>query len=368
MGALNRFEQRLEHMVTGAFARAFRSAVQPMEIAAALQREVDNSAQILSRDRRLAPNMFRIDLAGSDFDRLSTYGEALSRELAAMLHEHASEQHYMFAGPVKLNFLRVDDLTTGRFRVRSEASAAVTPPAGQQASDTSITKTAMFLDVNGVRHPLAPPGVVIGRGTNADLRIDDPGISRRHVEFRVQVTDAGPAVSVLDLGSTNGTTVNGQRVQHAALEDGSVVQIGSTHIVVHAGASSDQPRPNPRPGSAPAQQSASQQAGARQPQRRQPPTPYPPPGEQHYPSYEAGQSQSPQVARPSAQAEGRSAAAPSYPTPASSSESYGRPAQQGQQAKQAKPASRWGRKKQQPPPFRAVNRPPGDSGQRPWNG
>ena len=98
MGALHRFEQRLEQAVTGAFARAFRSAVQPMEIAAALQREVDNSAQILSRDRRLAPNDFTIDLSPTDYDRLSTYGETLSSELAAMLHEHAQEQHYMFAG------------------------------------------------------------------------------------------------------------------------------------------------------------------------------------------------------------------------------------------------------------------------------
>ncbi len=233
MGALNRFEQRLEHMVTGAFARAFRSAVQPMEIAAALQREVDNSAQILSRDRRLAPNTFTIDLAGSDFDRLSTYGDTLSRELASMLHEHAQEQHYLFAGPVQLNFTRADDLTTGRFRVRSQASAQVTPVEGQQMSDTAVSRAPMYLEINGVRHPLAPPGIVIGRGTNADLRIDDPGVSRRHVEFRVQATPgAGTDVSVLDLGSTNGTTLDGRRIQHAPLGNGAVVQIGSTRIVV----------------------------------------------------------------------------------------------------------------------------------------
>ena len=236
VGALHRFEQRLEQMVTGAFARAFRSAVQPMEIAAALQREVDNSAQILSRDRRLAPNNFMIDLSGPDFDRLSTYGDTLSRELAGMLHEHAQEQHYMFAGPVSMNFTRSDDLTTGRFRVRSEASAAVTPAPGQpHMSDTMITRTPLFLEINGTRHPLEAPGLTIGRGTNADLRIDDPGVSRRHVEFRVQPGSGAPSPSVVDLGSTNGTTVNGQRVQHAALEDGSVVQIGSTRITVHVG-------------------------------------------------------------------------------------------------------------------------------------
>ena len=236
VGALHRFEQRLEQMVTGAFARAFRSAVQPMEIAAALQREVDNSAQILSRDRRLAPNNFTIDLSGPDFDRLSTYGDTLSRELAAMLHEHAQEQHYMFAGPISMNFTRSDDLTTGRFRVRSEASAAVTGPAGAAPmSDTMTSRAPLFLEINGTRHPLEPPGLTIGRGTNADLRIDDPGISRRHVEFRVGQGSGTPSVSVVDLGSTNGTTVNGQRVQHAALDNGSVVQIGSTRITVHVG-------------------------------------------------------------------------------------------------------------------------------------
>ena len=236
VGALHRFEQRLEQMVTGAFARAFRSAVQPMEIAAALQREVDNSAQILSRDRRLAPNNFMIDLSGPDFDRLSTYGDTLSRELASMLHEHAQEQHYMFAGPISMNFTRSDDLTTGRFRVRSEASAAVTPPPGAaQMSDTMISRAPLFLEINGTRHQLEAPGLTVGRGTNADLRIDDPGVSRRHVEFRVAAGNGTPSVSVVDLGSTNGTLVNGQRIQHAALDNGSVVQIGSTRITVHVG-------------------------------------------------------------------------------------------------------------------------------------
>ena len=235
VSALHRFEQRLEQMVTGAFARAFRSAVQPMEIAAALQREVDNSAQILSRDRRLAPNNFTIDLSASDFDRLSTYGDTLSRELASMLHEYAEEQRYMFAGPISMNFLRSEDLTTGRFRVRSEASAAVTPMSGQNLTDTAITRTPIYLELNGVRHPLEPPGLTIGRGTASDIRIDDPGVSRRHVEFRVQPGSSSTSVSVVDLGSTNGTVVNGQRVQQAVLEDGSVVQIGSTRIVVHIG-------------------------------------------------------------------------------------------------------------------------------------
>lgn len=233
MGALHRFEERLEQLVTGAFARAFRSAVQPMEIAAALQREVDNSAQILSRERRLAPNDFLIDLSPTDYDRLSAYGDTLSSELAQMLHEHADEQGYLFAGALSLRFQRADELTTGRFRVRSSASADVTPPPGVSATDTAIRRAPVTIEINGVRQPLEPPGLVVGRGSNADLRIDDPGVSRRHAEIRVGHGPAGTQVSVVDLGSTNGTVVDGKRVQYANLDDNSQIRIGGTIITVH---------------------------------------------------------------------------------------------------------------------------------------
>src|SRR5512144_2618731 len=98
MGVLQRFENRLEQMVSGAFARAFRSEVQPVEIASALQREVDNSAQILSRQRRLVPNEFTIELSPADHARLSQYSSTLTHELTEMLREHAEEQSYVFTG------------------------------------------------------------------------------------------------------------------------------------------------------------------------------------------------------------------------------------------------------------------------------
>jgi hypothetical protein len=270
-----------------------------MEIAAALQREVDNSAQILSRERRLAPNTFTIDLSASDFDRLSTYGETLSRELASMLHEHAEEQHYMFAGPVSLNFTRVEDLTTGRFRVRSEASAGVTPVPGQSMTDTAISRAPVYLEINGTRHPLQAPGLTIGRGSQADLRIEDPGVSRRHIEVRVQSGPDAPVVTVVDLGSTNGTTVDGQRVQHARLGDGSVVQIGSTRIVVHLGGTAPGNLGNPalRPGRTTGGYAAPESPAAAPPQRpsggwpQQPPPQQPPP--QHVPPEQAQHQQPP---------------------------------------------------------------------------
>jgi hypothetical protein len=232
MGVLQRFENKLEQFVSGTFARAFRSAVQPVEIAAALQREVDNSAQILSRDRRLVPNNFHVELSALDHDRLTQYGSTLTQELSEMLREHAEEQSYVFTGPVSITLDRVDELGTGRFRVRSAAVARVTP-AGEGVTDSAVRRADVVLEVNGMRHPLDPPGLVIGRGTDADLRINDPGVSRRHAEIRLLPGAGTPTVSVVDLGSTNGMLVNGQRVQQATLADGATVKIGNTTLTVH---------------------------------------------------------------------------------------------------------------------------------------
>ena len=233
MGMLQRFENRLEQLVSGAFAKAFRSAVQPVEVAAALQREVDNSAQILSRDRRLVPNQFHVELSPQDHERLSPYSSTLADELVEMLRDHAHEQSYVFTGPVTISFDEKDDLTTGRFRVRSQALAKVTPVGGQSVTDTAVRRAKVILEVNGMKHPLDPPGIVIGRGTDADLRINDPGVSRRHAEIRIYPGETGtPDVSIVDLGSTNGMLVNGHRVEQATLTDGSQIKIGNTTMVI----------------------------------------------------------------------------------------------------------------------------------------
>src|SRR6478752_3574082 len=198
-------------MISGAFARAFRSAVQPVEIAAALQRECDNNAQILSRDRRLVPNDFHVELSGTDLDRLAPYDSALADDLVRQLRDPA------------------DDLTTGRFRIRSRAQAKVT----SDATATQVGRARAYLEVNGTRHPLQAPGLVVGRGTEADLRINDPGVSRRHIEFTVTGGgERGIALEVHDLGSTNGMLVDGHRITHTGLRDGSEVRIGSTTLTV----------------------------------------------------------------------------------------------------------------------------------------
>jgi hypothetical protein len=232
VGGLQRFEAKLEQLISGAFARTFRSAVQPVEISAALNREVDNSAQILSRERRLVPNTFHVELAPSDHERLSQLGPQLTRELTEMLEDYASEQSYVFTGPVEVNLEPADDLTTGRFRVRSQSVAGVRDNTGP-TTDTAVRRASATIEINGQQLPLTPPGIVVGRGNDADLRIDDPGVSRRHCELRVTDTGAGPRVSVHDLGSTNGVLVNGKRVEKATLVDGAEIRLGNTTLRLH---------------------------------------------------------------------------------------------------------------------------------------
>lgn len=232
MGVLQRFEHRLERAVSGAFARAFRSAVQPVEIAASITREIDHSTQVLSRQRTLVPNAFRVELSPSDYERLSPYGGTLRSELDQMVRDHVDEQRYTLAGPVAIELSQRHDLTTGRFLVTGRANAAVTPAANPGPTDTGVRRAPVVVEINGVRHPVTEAGLVMGRGEEADLRINDPGVSRRHAEIRIGTGDQQMTVSVVDLGSTNGTQVDGRRVQQAMLRHGSEIVIGSTTVVV----------------------------------------------------------------------------------------------------------------------------------------
>jgi len=233
MGIFARFEKKVEGAVNGVFARAFKGDVQPVEIAARLQRELDAEAKLMSRNKRLVPNDFSVHLSQHDHDKLSPYANTLKAELATGLRNHAREMGYVFNGPVKIGFELDSHLPTGRFTVTSQAVAGITPRSGR-ASETAINRAPLVLEVNGTRHPLQPPGLVIGRGSEADLRINDPGISRRHAQIRVNPTGPGLQIDIVDLGSTNGIVVNGQRVQHAVLQEGSRIEIGSTRMLIHA--------------------------------------------------------------------------------------------------------------------------------------
>ncbi|GAA3867458.1 FhaA domain-containing protein [Streptomyces sp. NPDC003631] len=272
MGVLKKFEQRLEGLVNGTFAKVFKSEVQPVEIAGALQRECDNNATIWNRDRTVVPNDFIVELSTPDFERLSPYSGQLGDELAGMVRDYAKQQRYTFMGPIKVHLEKADDLDTGLYRVRSRTLASSTDqqgpaaaPAGRQApggygyppaagsqgvppmpsapppgarpaaapygqrpaaAPTAGGRTRYWIEINGVRHQISRPTLVLGRSTEADVRIDDPGVSRRHCEIRT-----GTPSTIQDLGSTNGIVVDGQHTTRATLRDGSRIVVGSTTII-----------------------------------------------------------------------------------------------------------------------------------------
>lgn len=126
MGVLKRFEQRLEGLVNGTFAKVFKSEVQPVEIAGALQRECDNNATIWNRERTVVPNDFIVELSAPDFERLSPYSGQLGDELSGLVRDYAKQQRYTFMGPIKVHLEKADDLDTGLYRVRSRTLASST--------------------------------------------------------------------------------------------------------------------------------------------------------------------------------------------------------------------------------------------------
>ena len=233
MGLLDRFEQRLDRMVNGAFARAFKAEVQPVEIAAALQREMDDRAAVVSRGRTVVPNVFVVDLSPHDHDRLSVYAGTLTEELAGMVREHAEEQRYTFLGGTSVELARDDDLETGLFRVHSEAKAEVaSTPHGVRAPSSPPAGAGhpRLLADDDVAHPLTRAVTRLGRGTDVDIRVDAPGVSRHHAEILL-----GREVVLRDLGSTNGTYVDGVQVGETVLHDGAVLQLGATRLTFRAG-------------------------------------------------------------------------------------------------------------------------------------
>src|SRR6476661_1908533 len=122
VGLFDRVEQRLERAVNGAFARAFKSEVQPVEIAAAIRRAMDDRAAILGPGRTIVPNLYTVELSDTDYDRLGGYDEELENELIAADQEHAESQGYQPGGPIQVAFASANDLETGVFRLRTSTA------------------------------------------------------------------------------------------------------------------------------------------------------------------------------------------------------------------------------------------------------
>jgi hypothetical protein len=233
MGVLDRFEKGVERVVNNAFSKVGRSEVKPVELASALRREVDDRAAVVDRERTVVPNEFTIELSVDDFAQVEGWGaETLADELAANVTQYAASQHYAFVGPVSVSFEQADTLETGRFHLRSASVRGNVAPATSAAPNTRHP----LVDIDGQRYLLTGPVTVIGRGSEADIVVDDPGVSRRHLEIRV--TPEGVIAS--DLGSTNGLFVEGHQVPAATLLDGNSLTIGRTRIMFWTGASDNE--------------------------------------------------------------------------------------------------------------------------------
>jgi hypothetical protein len=247
VSVLQRFEKRLEGLVEGAFAKVFKGVVHPVEILNAMQREAEAHKAILAGGRTLVPNRYVIDLSPYDHSRLAPYAAALAQELAQSQAEFIGEQAWTVYGDVIVEIERGEGLDTGMFRVTAEVYtggevAPVQQPAydagpqyspydqgggyGQPPHGGQNGRSVGLVSGDGRTYPLQMGSTVIGRGDQANLRLPDVGISRRHARLDYD----GNQVVLTDLGSTNGTMVNGQRVSAVALNPGDMIQLGTTTL------------------------------------------------------------------------------------------------------------------------------------------
>ena len=249
MSVLQRFEKRLEGLVEGAFAKVFKGVVHPVEILNAMQREAEAHKAILAGGRTLVPNRYVIDLSPYDHSRLAPYAAALAQELAQSQAEFIGEQGWTVYGDVIVEIERGDGLDTGMFRVTAEVyTGGDVPPApaydqgpahqgydqqqyppyagGGMPQQPASGRGVRLVANDGRSYPLSIGSTVIGRGDQANLRLPDVGISRRHARLDYD----GAQVVLTDLGSTNGSMVNGQRISAVALNPGDMVQIGTTTL------------------------------------------------------------------------------------------------------------------------------------------
>jgi Protein of unknown function (DUF3662)/FHA domain len=211
---LQRFEQRLERLVEGAFSKALRGGIQPVEIARRLTREMDLLRRVGVKGL-IAPNAFVVTLSSDDARRFQTFADVLARELGDAARDHARSEGYGFVGPVEVEIHHDPAMRSGRYRVTAEVKEG---PDGLTA--------ASLITADGTRVVLGSEPVEIGRLPECTIVLNDPNVSRRHAEVKRR----GSEVVVADLGSTNGTKVNGAQVKERVLEEGDEITVGSTTI------------------------------------------------------------------------------------------------------------------------------------------
>lgn len=232
MGLLDNLEQRLDRIVNGSFSKAFKSEVQPVELGAALQQEIDNRADTIT-GQTVVPNIFIVELGPVDHERLAAYFETLSVELGALADAYSTEQRYTTVDAAHISFDLDSELETGVFRIRSTAAkrpadalsaSLVAQDATPQVPMAAFTPVATpyLTSITGEEFKITQSVTNIGRGVEADIQIDDTSVSRLHCAIVL-----GSEVLIRDLGSTNGTVVDGTKATESILHDGSIIKIGN---------------------------------------------------------------------------------------------------------------------------------------------
>ncbi len=213
---LQSFEHGVERMVEGVFSRSSKSSIRPIELGRRLVREMDDHRSVDVKGRRIVPNQFEFHVSPRDHAGFADIEEALVTELGEAAREHAREEGYHFMGPVSVSLMVDEETKPGRFTVASSMREA----GGGLGVGTLIMPA-------GDRMPLAGRVITVGRLPDSGIPINDANVSRRHAEFRAQ----GTSFVIADLGSTNGTKVNGVRVTgEQVLRDGDIISFGNIHI------------------------------------------------------------------------------------------------------------------------------------------
>jgi len=202
-------------MVEGVFARAFRSSLRPIELGRRLIREIDDHRSVDVKGKVIVPNAFAFTLSPTDYEQFTDIHDALVRELADAAREYARDESYTFMGPVSVTIEADPETKVGRFQLASRLQEG----PGPTAPVALVTPT-------GERFGLTGATLSIGRLPECDITVDDPNVSRRHAEVR----PVGTGWVVVDLGSTNGTRVNGVTVREQALRAGDEIAIGSSRL------------------------------------------------------------------------------------------------------------------------------------------
>lgn len=202
-------------MIEGAFSMAFKSGLRPVELGRRLVREMDDNRSVDVRGRTLVPNNFAVDLSPADHAEFADIADTLSRELAEAAREHARDEGYHFLGPVEVEIQAEESMRTGSFQI-----------AGRLKEGRGGSGAGSLLLPTGDRLPLGDKTITVGRRPESSIVLGDPNVSRNHAEIRPH----GMGYLLVDLGSTNGSRVNGVRVSNQALQDGDEIMFGNTVV------------------------------------------------------------------------------------------------------------------------------------------